>query len=111
MKDRTFNGYVIMKFGILTLSLILLSIILFLLILAYEAIFAPDEIINLSIIIISVLIAAVLSIFIFEVLTIQEYKGYFIKRLHIKKGKSYLTITDIFENENRVNILTQILNN
>ncbi|MFX0024520.1 MAG: winged helix-turn-helix transcriptional regulator, partial [Candidatus Hermodarchaeota archaeon] len=87
------------------------SIILFFLILAYEAIFAPDEIISLLIIIISILIAAVLSVSIFEVLTVKEYKGYFIKRIHIKKGKSYLSITDIFENENRVNILTQILNN
>jgi predicted transcriptional regulator len=111
MKEKTFNRYVIMKFGILILSLVLLSIILFLLILAYEAVFAPNEIIKLSIIIISILIAAVLSVSIFEVLTIKEYKGYFIKRIHIKKVRSYLTIADIFENEHRVNILTQILNN
>jgi predicted transcriptional regulator len=111
MKDKVFNRYEIMKFGILTLSLILLSIILFLLILAYKAVFAPEIIINLSIIIISILIAAVLSISIFELLTIKEYKGYFIKRIHIKRGRSYLTIADIFENEHRVDILTQILNN
>jgi predicted transcriptional regulator len=111
MKNNTTNRYIILKFGILTLSLVLLSIILFLLILAYESIFAPDEIISLLIIIISILIAAVLSVSIFEVLTVKEYKGYFIKRIHIKRGKSYLTISDIFENENRVNILTQILNN
>ncbi len=111
MKNKTFNRYIILKFGILALSLILLSIILFFLILIYEAIFDPNEIISLLIIIISILIAAVLSVSIFEALTVKEYKGYFIKRIHIKKGRSFLTITDIFENENRVKILTQILNN
>jgi predicted transcriptional regulator len=111
MKNKTFNHYIILKFGILALSLVLLSIILFLLILAFEAFFDPDEIISLLIIIVSILIAAVLAVSIFEVLTVKEYKGYFIKRIHLKKGKSYLTITDIFENENRVKILTQILNN
>ncbi|MFW9818926.1 MAG: winged helix-turn-helix transcriptional regulator [Candidatus Thorarchaeota archaeon] len=111
MKEKKFNRYILTKFGILTFSFILLSIILFFLILSYEAVLAPEEIINLSIIIISILIAAVLSVSIFEVLTIKEYKGFFIKKVHIKRGKSYLTIADIFENEHRVNILTQILNN
>ena len=86
-------------------------IVLIQLVLLYDPIFAPNEIINLIIIIISVSVAAVLSITIFEVLTVKEYKGYFIKRIHIKKGRSYLTLTDIFENENRVNILKHILNN
>jgi predicted transcriptional regulator len=46
-----------------------------------------------------------------EVLSIKEYRGYFIRKHYFKKGRSYLTVSDIFENENRVNILTQILNN
>jgi predicted transcriptional regulator len=111
MKDKRFKRYVLMKFGILISSVITLSFILILLILLYDPIFAPNALFNLTIIIISILLAAVLSISVFEMLTIQEYKGYFIKRIHIKRGKSYLTIADIFENENRVNILTQILNN
>ena len=111
MKDKTFNRFVLMKLGLLIFSLILLSIVLIQLVLSYEEILGPDDLINLTIIVISVLIAAVLSITIFEVLTLKEYRGYFIKRIHIKKGKSYLTLTDIFENENRINILTQILNN
>ncbi len=111
MKNKSFRQLVLMKFGIFILSLILLSTTLILLVLSYDEIFAPNELINLIIIVISVLIAAVLSVSIFEALTIKEYKGYFIKRTHIKKGKSYLTLADIFENENRINILTQILNN
>ncbi|MFX1378238.1 MAG: winged helix-turn-helix transcriptional regulator [Promethearchaeota archaeon] len=111
MKDKRFNRLVLKKFGILLFSLTLLSIVLIQIILLYEAVLAPTEVINLAIIVISVLISAVLSITIFEILTIKEYKGYFIKRRFIKKGKSYLTLTDIFENENRINILTQILNN
>jgi len=111
MKEKRINNLVLMKFGLLIFSLILLFIVLIQLILSYEAIFGFNELINLIIIIISVLIAAIVSISIFELLTIKEYKGYFIKREHLKKGKSYLTLTDIFENENRINILKQILNN
>lgn len=111
MKDKRFKSLVLMKFGLLIFSVIFLSIILILIVLSYEAIFVPNELINLTIIVISILLAVVLSISIFEVLTVKVYRGYFIKRTHIKKGRSYLTLTDIFENETRINILTQILNN
>ncbi len=111
MKEKRFNRLIVMKFGILILSLILLSATLILLVLSYDGFFAPVELINLTITIISILIAGVLSVSIFEALTIKEYRGYFIRRTHIKKGKSYLSLADIFENENRINILTQILNN
>ncbi|MFX0003789.1 MAG: winged helix-turn-helix transcriptional regulator [Promethearchaeota archaeon] len=111
MKDKRLNRFLILKFGILTLSLILLSTVLILLISSYQQVFAPMEFISFSIILISILIAGILSISIFELLTIKEYKGYFIKRRHLKKGKSYLSLEDIFKNENRINILTQILNN
>lgn len=111
MKDKTFKRFVILKFGAFFLSLISISIILILLILSYEEIFRPNEIISFLIVLMTVLIAGILSISIFELITIKEYKAYFIKRKYIKKGKSYLTLTDIFENENRINILTQILNN
>ncbi|MFX1428878.1 MAG: winged helix-turn-helix transcriptional regulator [Promethearchaeota archaeon] len=111
MKYKGLNRFLILKFGILILSLTLLSTVLILLILSYEQVFAPIEFISFSIILISILIAGILSISIFELITIKEYKGYFIKRRHLKKGKSYLTLSDIFENENRINILTQILNN
>ena len=44
-------------------------------------------------------------------LTVSEYKNYFIKRSYIKEGRSYLSLADIFQNEIRLNLLTQILNN
>jgi predicted transcriptional regulator len=48
---------------------------------------------------------------IFEVLSIKEYRGYILRKSFFKKGKSYLTLEAIFENENRLNILREILNN
>jgi predicted transcriptional regulator len=110
MKEKRFNLFIILKFGIFILSLIILSIILILLITSHELVFGRIEFINFAIILISILIAGILSISIFELLTIKEYKGYFIKKRHLKKGKSYLTLKDIFENENRLNILKEILN-
>ena len=44
-------------------------------------------------------------------LTVKDYKGHFLRRNFIQTGKSYLTLEDIFENENRIKILKQILNN
>jgi len=52
-----------------------------------------------------------ISVITLTALTIKEYQNYFTRRTYIKEGRSYLTLTDIFENENRVKILTQILNN
>jgi predicted transcriptional regulator len=48
---------------------------------------------------------------IIEVLSVSEYRGYFLRKTITKKGRSYLTLSDIFENENRIRILTQILKN
>jgi len=45
------------------------------------------------------------------VLTLNEYRSYIIKRRYIQKGNSYLAVTDIFKNENRLNIINQILRN
>jgi len=71
----------------------------------------PIDDIILAIILVSILIATVILLSIFEVLTIKEYRGYFIRKPFFQKGKSYLTLADIFENENRLNILKEILNN
>jgi predicted transcriptional regulator len=71
----------------------------------------PIDDIILGIILVSILIATVILLSIFEVLTIKEYRGYFMRKPFFQKGKSYLTLADIFENENRLNILKQILNN
>ena len=61
--------------------------------------------------IIFLLIVAILLISTLTILTLKEYRSYIIRRSYIQKGNSYLTSTDIFENENRVNIINQILKN
>ncbi|MFX0073819.1 MAG: winged helix-turn-helix transcriptional regulator [Candidatus Hermodarchaeota archaeon] len=43
-------------------------------------------------------------------LTVKEYQNYFVRRSYINEGRSYLTLADIFNNENRLNILKEILN-
>ena len=61
--------------------------------------------------IISLLIVAILLISTLTILTLKEYRSYIIRRSHIQRGNSHLTITDIFENENRINLINQILRN
>jgi predicted transcriptional regulator len=76
-----------------------------------RAFFGPNRIITAGIIITSLLIAGVLLLSVFEVLTVKDYKGYFLRKKFIQTGNSYLTLEDIFENENRIKILKQIINN
>ncbi len=111
MLEKKFKQFYLIKFFLIIFSFILLSVILHRLIKSYrEPIFGEDDA-TLGVIIISLSMATILLLSIMEVLTIKEYKGYFLRKSYIKKGKSYLTLSDIFENENRINILTQILNN
>jgi len=111
MLEKKFKQFYLIKFFLIIFSFILLSIFLNRLIKSYrEPIFGEDDT-TLGIIIISLSMATILILSIMEVLTIKEYRGYFLRKSYIKKGKSYLTLSDIFENENRINILTQILNN
>ena len=103
--------FFLLKFILSIFSLVLLSVVLLQLIRSLDEFFGPNEEITLGIILVSILIGIVLLLSIFEVLTVKEYRGYFIRKLFIQKGRSYLTLKDIFENENRLNILKQILNN
>ena len=73
--------------------------------------FGPVKNITLEIILVCIILAVIAFLSIFEVLTVKEYRRYFIRKPFIQKGKSYLTLKDIFENENRLNILREILNN
>ncbi|UCD01592.1 MAG: winged helix-turn-helix transcriptional regulator [Promethearchaeota archaeon] len=108
---KKFNRFFLLKFILIFFSLILLSIILYYLILSFEeTFFAPDKV-PLGLVIISLLIATIFIFSLFIALTVKEYRSYFMRKAYIKKGRSYLTFSDIFENENRINILTQILNN
>ncbi|MFX0105950.1 MAG: winged helix-turn-helix transcriptional regulator, partial [Candidatus Hodarchaeota archaeon] len=108
---KRIKSFFLLKFILIAFSLILLSVVLYQLIKSYDLFFGPNEEITLGIILTSILIGAVIVLSIFEVLTVKEYSGYFIRRPFIKKGKSYLTLKEIFENEHRLNILKHILNN
>ena len=103
--------YLLIKFLLIISSFILLSIILNQVITLRDDVFGYEGTFIVVLVIISTLIALVFLISVFEVLTLKEYKGYIIRRPYIKKGSSYLTISSIFENENRSNILREILNN
>lgn len=111
MRVKKPNYLLILKFVLIVFSLVLLSVILYLLIELSRAFFGPNRIITAGIIIISLLIAVVLLLSVFEVLTVKDYKGHFLRKKFIQTGNSYLTLEDIFENENRIKILKQILNN
>lgn len=92
-------------------SLAFLSIVLYLIILLqkYE-VFDPDIIVLRSFLVI-LLVPTILIVLTLTALTVKEYHNYFIRRSYINESKSYLTLADIFQNENRLNILKQILNN
>jgi len=109
--SKKFTYFSLLKFVLIIFSLVILSVVLYQLIKSLDDFFGPNEEITLGIILVSILIGIVLLLSIFEVLTVKEYRGYFIRKPFIQKGKSYLTLKDIFENENRLNILKQILNN
>ncbi len=111
MRLKKFNFYLLIKALLIISSFTLLSIILSQLITSKLDYFGFERIYTIELVIISLLITFLFLISIFEVLTLKEYKGYIIRRPQIKKGRSYLSLTDIFENENRLNILREILNN
>ncbi len=60
---------------------------------------------------ITILLVIISFISIFAVLTLQEYKKCLARRAYILNGKSNLSLTEILENENRLNILMEILKN
>lgn len=99
------------KITLFIFSLILLSIISYLLIAFYEERSFKLDITVLRSFLIYLLVPTLIFVLTLTALTITEYRNYFIRRSYIKEGRSYLTLADIFRNENRLNILTEILNN
>ncbi len=59
----------------------------------------------------NLLITAIFLLTTLTLLTINEYRSYILRRSSCQKSNSYLTLTDIFKNENRLNIINQILRN
>ena len=111
LNSEKYKRNLITKITLFIFSLILLSIISYLLIKLYEERKFDLDIIDLRSILIYLLVPTLVFVSTFTALTVKEYKNYFIRRSYIKEGRSYLTLADIFQNENRLNILTEILNN
>jgi len=110
-KSKKYTHFFLFKFILFIFSLVILIVVLCQLINSLDVFFGLNEEIFLGIILVSILMAVFVLLSIFEVLTVKEYRGYFIRKPFIQKGRSYLTLKDVFENENRLNILKQILNN
>ena len=111
IRSEKFKGIFITKIILFIFSLVLLSVISFLLLKLNERpVFDPD-LIFLSSLLLILLVPTLVFVLTLTALTVSEYRNYFIKRSYIKEGRSYLSLADIFQNENRLNLLTQILNN
>ena len=111
MKSRKLKISFFFKLGLTLCSLALLIILLSLLIVLFRE---PDLFLDLTTIrleVILLLIPTLIFVSTLTALTVKEYRNYFIRRSYIKEGRSYLSLADIFQNENRLNILTEILNN
>ena len=101
--------YFYLKLIFIFFSLFLLIIILYLSIITFERTF--DYKTTLRLVSIYLLIPVLILIALFIGITVKEYKSRFYMKEYIVEGRSYLTIKDVFENENRVNVLKKILNN
>ena len=110
MKDKKYKISFFLRLVLIVLSLTFLSIVLYQII-SLQVLFFDPTINTLKITIITLLVPVFIFIIILVALTISEYRSYFTRRSHIKQGRSYLTLTDIFENENRLSIINQILTN
>ncbi|MFX1315368.1 MAG: winged helix-turn-helix transcriptional regulator [Promethearchaeota archaeon] len=97
------------KIGII-ITLICISIIsIFLLIPPDEDVFGPkDYTFNWFLIGLFSFFTLFLTSF-FILLTVNQYRDYFRRKNIITNGRSYLSFDDIFENENRKNIINKIL--
>ncbi len=111
IQSEKFKRNFITKIILFILSLVLLSIISYLLIKLYEELTFDLDIIALRSLLIFLLVPTLIFVLTLTALTVKEYRNYFIRRSYIKEGRSYLTLADIFQNKNRLNILTEILNN
>ena len=106
-----FKRNFIIKIILFIFSLAFLSIISFLLIILQEKLIFDPFIEVLISILYFTLVPTIIFVLTITALTVKEYRTYFIRRSYINEGRSYLTLADIFQNENRVNILKKILNN
>ena len=111
MKSRNLKISFFFKLGLSLISLALLTVILGFLIYLFRE---PDFFLDLTtikLVVIFLLIPTLIFVSTFTALTVKDYKNYFVRRSYIQEGRSYLSLADIFQNESRLKILTEILNN
>jgi len=111
IQSEKYKRKFIIKIILFILSLVLLLVISLLIIIFYEQPFFDPFIELIRSVLLYLLIPTLVIVVTLTALTVQEYRNYFIRRSYFKEGRSYLSLADIFQNENRLNILTQILNN
>ena len=111
IQSEKFKRNFITKIILFIFSLVLLSILLYLILKLYDEQVFDLDVIVLRSLLIFLLVPSLIFVSTLTALTVKEYKNYFIRRSYIKEGRSYLTLADIFQNENRLNILTKILIN
>jgi len=111
MKARNLQISFFIKLGLALISLVLLIVILSFLIYLFKEPSFFGDINTIRLAVIFLLIPTLIFVSTLTALTVNEYKNYFIRRSYIKEGRSYLTLADIFQNESRLKILTEILNN
>jgi len=111
IQSEKFKRNFITKIIFFIFSLVLLSIISYLLITLDEEPLFGYDILVLRSLLIYLLVPTLIFVLTLTAITITEYRNYFIRRSYIKEGRSYLTLADIFQNENRLKILTEIISN
>ena len=92
-KSKKYTHFFLFKFILFIFSLVILIVVLCQLINSLDVFFGLNEEIFLGIILVSILMAVFVLLSIFEVLTVKEYRGYFIRKSYIQKGKSYLNLS------------------
>ncbi|MHA2182317.1 MAG: winged helix-turn-helix transcriptional regulator [Promethearchaeota archaeon] len=105
-KNKVFLRFVLIFFSIIFVSVV------FYLIISFELPFFTSTLSTVKFVIITLLIPLFAILTILAALTIKDYRNYFIRRRnHIQKGRSYLSLSDIFENDKRITIINHILKN
>jgi len=79
-KSKKYTHFFLFKFILFIFSLVILIVVLCLLINSLDGFFGLNEETFLGIILVSILVAVFVLLSIFEVLTVKEYRGYFIRK-------------------------------
>jgi DNA-binding transcriptional ArsR family regulator len=111
IQSGKFTRNFIIKIILFIFSLLLLTVISLLIVISLKPQFFDPILEFIRTVLLYLLIPTLVIVVTLTALTVQEYRNYFNRRSYFREGRSYLSLADIFQNENRLSILTQILNN